>query len=212
MLWVWYIASPRYYSLLSMGFGLPYQNQRAYDFRPIYGTRWIGWTFAIPTLIFMLLGWVPGGTVGLTGMPRLTWSSGIYTLCSITSIPWTLGIGQHDKPWAFRKLQGCDYVPHHKLHISCRIFKVSTRLSWKENVAPSHFKIRCSKIIWVVFGCHMEIFPGGANENSATASSYCRLLLGFSADLLSLFEAYIFRHKIRRVSSGFVKQVMSYCR
>ena len=46
----------RYYSLLSTGYGLAYQNQRAYDLRPIYATRWIGWTFAIPTLLFMCLG------------------------------------------------------------------------------------------------------------------------------------------------------------
>jgi len=44
-----------YYSLLSTGYGLAYQNQRAYDLRPIYATRWIGWTFAIPTLLFMNL-------------------------------------------------------------------------------------------------------------------------------------------------------------
>eukprot|EP00438_Fugacium_kawagutii_P016758 Skav230339 [mRNA] locus=scaffold920:239120:249147:- [translate_table: standard] len=46
----------RYYTLMSMGFGLAYQNQRAYDSRPIYAVRWMGWTLAIPTLIFMLLG------------------------------------------------------------------------------------------------------------------------------------------------------------
>ncbi len=44
-----------YYTLLSFGYGLPYQNQRCYDSRPIYATRWIGWSFGIPTLIFMNL-------------------------------------------------------------------------------------------------------------------------------------------------------------
>ncbi|CAJ1386080.1 unnamed protein product, partial [Effrenium voratum] len=44
-----------YYSLLSTGYDLAYQNQRCYDYRPIYVTRWIGWTFAIPTLVFMNL-------------------------------------------------------------------------------------------------------------------------------------------------------------
>ena len=41
---------------MSTGYGQAYQNQRAYDLRPIYATRWIGWTFAIPTLLFMCLG------------------------------------------------------------------------------------------------------------------------------------------------------------
>eukprot|EP00434_Breviolum_minutum_P019069 symbB.v1.2.016810.t1/scaffold1292.1/size223628/8 len=44
-----------YYTLLSTGYGMAYLNQRAYDERPIYATRWIGWTFAIPTLLFMNL-------------------------------------------------------------------------------------------------------------------------------------------------------------
>ena len=43
-----------YYNLLSQG-GLGFQNQRAYDHRPIYAIRWIGWSVAIPTLNFMNL-------------------------------------------------------------------------------------------------------------------------------------------------------------
>eukprot|EP00438_Fugacium_kawagutii_P031724 Skav231800 [mRNA] locus=scaffold668:2382:3098:- [translate_table: standard] len=44
-----------YYTFLALGWGLSYQNQRCYDYRPIYATRWIGWSFGIPTLIFMNL-------------------------------------------------------------------------------------------------------------------------------------------------------------
>ena len=44
-----------YYTLLSRGYGLAFQNQRCYDDRPIYLTRWIGWTYAIPTMLFMNL-------------------------------------------------------------------------------------------------------------------------------------------------------------
>ena len=42
-----------YYSLLSEGYGLAFWNQRCFDYRPIYLTRWLGWSFAIPTLLFM---------------------------------------------------------------------------------------------------------------------------------------------------------------
>lgn len=41
---------------MSVGYGQAYQNQRAYDVRPIYATRFIGWAFAIPILLFMCLG------------------------------------------------------------------------------------------------------------------------------------------------------------
>ncbi|CAK9047992.1 Uncharacterized protein SCF082_LOCUS26801 [Durusdinium trenchii] len=44
-----------YYTLLSEGYGLAFQNQRSFDYRPIYATRWMGWFFAIPTLLFMNL-------------------------------------------------------------------------------------------------------------------------------------------------------------
>eukprot|EP00438_Fugacium_kawagutii_P014916 Skav233165 [mRNA] locus=scaffold1620:79217:79975:- [translate_table: standard] len=44
-----------YYTLLSIGWGFPFQNQRSSDHRPIYATRWVGWFFGIPTLIFMNL-------------------------------------------------------------------------------------------------------------------------------------------------------------
>ena len=49
-------GAPRYYSLMSVGYGQAYQNQRAYDVRPIYATRFIGWAFAVPILLFMCLG------------------------------------------------------------------------------------------------------------------------------------------------------------
>ena len=44
-----------YYTMLSRGYGLAFQNQRSYDYRPIYVTRWLGWTYAVPTMIFMNL-------------------------------------------------------------------------------------------------------------------------------------------------------------
>ena len=45
-----------YYFMLSNGTELAWQNMRCYDVRPIYLPRWTGWTFAIPTLLTMLLG------------------------------------------------------------------------------------------------------------------------------------------------------------
>eukprot|EP00438_Fugacium_kawagutii_P023763 Skav213324 [mRNA] locus=scaffold3340:51732:52553:- [translate_table: standard] len=42
-----------YYTLLSEGYGLAFWNQRCIDYRPIYVTRWVGWSFAIPTLLLM---------------------------------------------------------------------------------------------------------------------------------------------------------------
>ena len=44
-----------YYTLLAGSRGLGFTNQRCYDDRPIYATRWMGWSFAIPMLIFMNL-------------------------------------------------------------------------------------------------------------------------------------------------------------
>lgn len=44
-----------YYTLLSEGYDFAFWNQRCVDYRPIYMTRWIGWSFAIPTLMFMNL-------------------------------------------------------------------------------------------------------------------------------------------------------------
>ena len=44
-----------YYTMLSSGYDLAFQNQRCFDYRPIYAARWIGWGVAIPTLIFMNL-------------------------------------------------------------------------------------------------------------------------------------------------------------
>mmetsp|Transcript_79246 Transcript_79246/g.96908 ORF Transcript_79246/g.96908 Transcript_79246/m.96908 type:complete len:305 (+) Transcript_79246:54-968(+) len=44
-----------YYTLLSRGYGLAFQNLRSSDYRPIYGTRYVGWTFAVPTMVFMNL-------------------------------------------------------------------------------------------------------------------------------------------------------------
>lgn len=44
-----------YYTLLSRNYGFAFVNQRSYDHRPIYGTRWVGWTFAVPTMVFMNL-------------------------------------------------------------------------------------------------------------------------------------------------------------
>ena len=45
-----------YYSMMATGREWAWQNMRCYDVRPIYLTRWLGWTFAIPTLLVMLLG------------------------------------------------------------------------------------------------------------------------------------------------------------
>ncbi|CAK9043777.1 unnamed protein product [Durusdinium trenchii] len=42
-----------YYTMLAYGYGVAFQNQRSSDGRPIYTLRWLGWTFAIPTLLFM---------------------------------------------------------------------------------------------------------------------------------------------------------------
>ena len=42
--------------MLSNGTELAWQNMRGYDRRPVYLPRWTGWTFAIPTLLTMLLG------------------------------------------------------------------------------------------------------------------------------------------------------------
>ncbi|CAE7315002.1 unnamed protein product, partial [Symbiodinium sp. KB8] len=42
-----------YYSMLSNGTELAWQNMRGYDRRPVYLPRWTGWTFAIPTLLTM---------------------------------------------------------------------------------------------------------------------------------------------------------------
>eukprot|EP00438_Fugacium_kawagutii_P026456 Skav202767 [mRNA] locus=scaffold326:244883:246032:+ [translate_table: standard] len=50
-----FMVKMTYYTLLSRGYGLAFQNQRSYDERPIYGTRWAGWTFAVPTMVFMNL-------------------------------------------------------------------------------------------------------------------------------------------------------------
>ena len=44
-----------YYTMLSEGYDFAFWNQRCVDYRPIYVTRWVGWSFAIPTLIFMNL-------------------------------------------------------------------------------------------------------------------------------------------------------------
>lgn len=46
-----------YYTLLSRGYGLAFQNQRSFDLepRPVYGTRFAGWTLAVPTTVFMSL-------------------------------------------------------------------------------------------------------------------------------------------------------------
>lgn len=44
-----------YYTMLSEGYGFAFWNQRCVDYRPIYVTRWVGWSFAIPTLMFMSL-------------------------------------------------------------------------------------------------------------------------------------------------------------
>eukprot|EP00438_Fugacium_kawagutii_P003582 Skav221590 [mRNA] locus=scaffold1698:234592:235170:+ [translate_table: standard] len=44
-----------YYTLLSQGHAIAFWNQRYLDYRPIYVTRWVGWSFAIPTLLFMNL-------------------------------------------------------------------------------------------------------------------------------------------------------------
>lgn len=50
-----FMVKMTYYTLLSRGYGLAFQNQRCYDLRPIYGTRYAGWTFAVPTIVFMNL-------------------------------------------------------------------------------------------------------------------------------------------------------------
>ena len=50
-----FMVKMTYYTLLSRGYGLAFQNQRCYDLRPIYGARYAGWTFAVPTVIFMNL-------------------------------------------------------------------------------------------------------------------------------------------------------------
>ena len=50
-----FMVKMTYYTLLSRGIGLAFQNQRSYDQRPIYGTRFVGWTFAVPTMVFMNL-------------------------------------------------------------------------------------------------------------------------------------------------------------
>mmetsp|Transcript_701 Transcript_701/g.1252 ORF Transcript_701/g.1252 Transcript_701/m.1252 type:complete len:294 (-) Transcript_701:130-1011(-) len=44
-----------YYTFMNKSRGPVYQNMRCWDTRPIYAARWYGWTFAIPTLIFMNL-------------------------------------------------------------------------------------------------------------------------------------------------------------
>lgn len=44
-----------YYTMLSEGYDFAFWNQRCVDYRPIYVTRWVGWSFAIPTLLFMNL-------------------------------------------------------------------------------------------------------------------------------------------------------------
>eukprot|EP00438_Fugacium_kawagutii_P002105 Skav218455 [mRNA] locus=scaffold538:378188:379268:- [translate_table: standard] len=44
-----------YYTMLSQGYDFAFWNQRCPDYRPIYLTRWLGWSFAIPTLLFMNL-------------------------------------------------------------------------------------------------------------------------------------------------------------
>lgn len=50
-----FVLKMTYYTLLSRGYGLAFQNQRSYDSRPIYGTRYAGWTLAVPTMVFMNL-------------------------------------------------------------------------------------------------------------------------------------------------------------
>ena len=50
-----FVVKMTYYTLLSRGYGLAFQNQRCFDLRPIYGTRYAGWTFAVPTVVFMNL-------------------------------------------------------------------------------------------------------------------------------------------------------------
>ena len=50
-----FMVKMTYYTLLSRNYGLAFVNQRSYDHRPIYGTRWVGWSFAVPTMVFMNL-------------------------------------------------------------------------------------------------------------------------------------------------------------
>jgi len=50
-----FMVKMTYYTLLSRNYGFAFVNQRSYDHRPIYGTRWVGWTFAVPTMVFMNL-------------------------------------------------------------------------------------------------------------------------------------------------------------
>ena len=50
-----FMVKMTYYTLLSRGYGLAVQNQRSFDYRPIYGTRYAGWTIAVPTAVFMNL-------------------------------------------------------------------------------------------------------------------------------------------------------------
>ncbi|CAE7497140.1 unnamed protein product [Symbiodinium sp. CCMP2456] len=84
-----------YYTMLSRGHGLAFQNQRSPDYRPIYVTRWIGWTYAIPTVLFMnlypLMDSHPMLEVLLRILPQLAASAAYCWACGLGSVlydPW----------------------------------------------------------------------------------------------------------------------------
>lgn len=84
-----------YYTMLSRGYGLAFQNQRSPDYRPIYVTRWIGWTYAVPTVLFMnlypLMDSHPMLEVLVRIFPQLAASATYCWTCALGSVlydPW----------------------------------------------------------------------------------------------------------------------------
>ena len=83
-----FMVKMTYYTLLSRGYGLAFVNQRSFDQRPIYATRWIGWTVAIPTMLFMNLYPLMDDRKASDALIRL-----LPQLASSAAYCWSCGLG-----------------------------------------------------------------------------------------------------------------------